>query len=250
MTAAIGTNFVVFGPSHQIVLVLIVLVPLLLSAAVRLTKPAILPRVIAYSLAAIITGVWVAWYAVFTRMGWINLGNALPLDLCSWAAIATVVALLTGKQGAYELAWFWAMAGTVQGIVTPDIPDDFPSFRFIEFSLFHGGIIVSVLYLTIGQRMRPYLSSLPRVIGWSFVYMAVAGLADWLLKVNYGFLRAKPGHASLYDLMPAWPWYIGEVVVLAVISVLICYLPFFLIDLAGGRPIRGSRTGPMPDRKG
>jgi hypothetical protein len=32
--------------------------------------------------------------------------------------------------------------------------------------------------------------------------------------------------------MPAWPWYIPIVVVLALIAILICYLPFFLVDTA------------------
>lgn len=223
--------FIVFGPSHLTVLGLIVLIPVVLAILVRLTKSGTLSRVISWTFAVVIVAVWIAWYIVFTRQGWINLGNALPLDLCSWAAIATVVALVTGNQKAYELAWFWAMAGTVQGIVTPDIPDDFPAFRFIEFSTFHGGIIAGVLFLTLGCGMRAYPRSIPRVIGWSLIYMAAAGLADWLLKVNYGFLRAKPGHASLYDLMPAWPWYIPVVVVLALIAVLICYLPFLIVDV-------------------
>lgn len=222
--------FQVFGPSHKAVLILIVVIPLLLSGLVRLVRSEELEKALRWALALIIAGTWAAWYVVFTRMGWIDLGNALPLDLCSWAAIATVVALFSKSQRAYELAWFWAMAGTVQGIVTPDIPDDFPSFRFLEFSLFHGGIIAAVLFMTLGLGMRPYPRSIPRVVAWSFIYMAVAGTADWLLKVNYGFLRAKPGHASLYDLMPAWPWYIGVVVVLAFVSVLICYVPFFLAD--------------------
>jgi hypothetical integral membrane protein (TIGR02206 family) len=198
---------------------------------VKLTRSTALARAIAWIFAVAIAGVWIAWYIVFMRQGWINLGNALPLDLCSWAAIATVTALVSRHQRAYELAWFWAMAGTVQGIVTPDIPDDFPAFRFIEFSTFHGGIIAGVLFLTLGCGMRVYPRSIPRVIGWSLAYMVAAGLADWLLKVNYGFLRAKPGHASLYDLMPAWPWYIPVVVVLALLAVLICYLPFFIADM-------------------
>ena len=230
MIAAGTVPFVVFGPSHRAVLASIVIVPLVLAALVRLVRSATLSRAIAWTLALVIEGTWVAWYVVFSRMGWINLGNALPLDLCSWAAIATIIALLTRHQKAYELAWFWAMAGTVQGIITPDIPDDFPAFRFIEFSLFHGGIIAGVLFLTLGFGLRPYLRSIPRVIGWSLIYMALAGVADWLLKVNYGFLRAKPGHASLYDLMPAWPWYIGVVVLMALFAILICYLPFALID--------------------
>lgn len=228
--------FQVFGPSHRLVLELIVLIPLVLAVFVRFQKSEKLSRVLRGLFALVIAGSWAAWYVVFTHRGWLDIGNALPLDLCSWAAIATVIALLTRRQEAYELAWFWAMAGTVQGIVTPDIPFDFPEFRFIEFSLFHGGIIAAVLFLTFGLGMRPYPRSIPRVIAWSFVYMAVAGAADWILKVNYGFLRAKPGHASLYDLMPAWPRYIAVVVVLALFSVLICYAPFFVIDM--GKALR------------
>jgi hypothetical integral membrane protein (TIGR02206 family) len=189
-----------------------------------------LARALSWAFAVVIAGTWAAWYVVFATTYRLDIGNALPLDLCSWAAIATIIALTTSHQKAYELAWFWTMAGTVQGIVTPDIRYDFPDFQFIEFSTFHGGIIAAVLFLTLGRGIRAYPKSIPRVITWSLVYMAIAGLADWLLKVNYGFLRAKPGHASLYDLMPAWPWYIPYVVVLALIAVLICYLPFFLVD--------------------
>jgi len=224
--------FQLFGPSHRLVLFLIAAVPLLLAVLVRLGRRKGLEEGLCRGFAALIAGTWAAWYVVFARMGWLDRGNALPLDLCSWAAIATVTALLTRNQKAYELAWFWAMAGTVQGIITPDIRYDFPNFQFLEFSLFHGGIIAAVLFLTLGLGLRPWPASLPRVVGWSFVYMAVAGAADWLLGVNYGFLRAKPGHASPYDLMPAWPWYIPVVVGLALVSILILYLPFLLADAA------------------
>lgn len=233
MVVSAHEPFVVFGHSHQIVLALIVIVPVVLSILVRLRNPPAMQRAICWAFALVIAGTWATWFVVFTRMGWLDLGNMLPMDLCSWAAVATIITLIVPNQKSYELAYFWALAGTVQGIVTPDIPYDFPEFRFIEFSLFHGGIIAAVLFLTFGLKMRPVPASIPRVIGWSLIYMAIAAVTDWALKVNYGFLRAKPGHASLYDLMPDWPWYIGYVVVLAVIAVLICYAPFFLADIVG-----------------
>ena len=222
--------FVTFGPSHQIVLALTVLVPLLLALWLRISGSHLLERSVRWTLAVAIAGIWTLWFIVFHRMGWLDIGNALPMDLCSWAAIATIVTLVRPNQKSYELAYFWALGGTVQGLVTPDIPFDFPEFRFIEFSVFHGGIIAAVLFLTLGMKMRPYPASIPRVIAWSLVYLAAAGITDWALKVNYGFLRAKPGHASLYDLMPGWPWYMAVVVVLALASVLVCYLPFLVAD--------------------
>ena len=118
----------------------------------------------------------------------------------------------------------------MQGLLTPGISFDFPEPRFIEFSVFHGGIVASVLFLTLGMKLRPVTASIPRVIGWTLLYALLAGAVDWALGVNYGFLRAKPPHASLYDLMPAWPYYIPVVVGLGLLSVAIYYAPFFLVD--------------------
>ena len=222
--------FVLFGRSHQIVLALIVLVPIVLSILVRATASRALTRAICWIFAAAILGAWAFWFWIATRNGWLDPGNALPMDLCSWAAIVTVATLLYPNQKSYELAYFWALAGTLQGILRPGVPFDFPESRFIEFSIFHGGIIASVIFLTLGMRMRPYPASIPRVWAWSLFYMAAAGAADWGLGVNYGFLRAKPIYASLYDLMPVWPYYLPDVVVLGALSTLICYTPFFLAD--------------------
>jgi hypothetical integral membrane protein (TIGR02206 family) len=232
--------FVLFGRSHEIVLALTVLAPIVLSILVRTTGSRAQTRLICWIFAAAIMGAWAYWYMIATRSGWLDLGNGLPMDLCSWACIATVVTLIYPNQKSYELAYFWALAGTVQGILRPGIPFDFPEPRFIEFSIFHGGIIASVLFLTLGMRMRPYTASILRVMAWSLFYMAFAGVVDWALGVNYGFLRAKPMYASLYDLMPAWPYYLPVVVVLGVLSTLICYAPFFLADRI--RALRAPRS--------
>lgn len=231
--------FVLFGRSHLIVLALTIVVPLVLSALMRATGSRALARLICWIFAAAILGAWAYWYMIATRNGWLDLGNALPMDLCSWACIATVVTLIYPNQKSYELAYFWALAGTVQGILRPGIPFDFPDPRFIEFSVFHGGIIASVLFLTLGMRMRPYPASFPRVIAWTLFYMAAAGAVDWALGVDYGFLRSKPIYPSLFDLMPAWPYYLPVLVVLGVLSMVIYYAPFFLADRVRAR--RASR---------
>jgi hypothetical integral membrane protein (TIGR02206 family) len=224
--------FVLFHQSHVIVLALTVLVPVVLALLVRRAKSTTLEKAICWIFALIIAGTWGAWFVVFSKMGWLDLGNVLPMDLCSWAAIATIVTLvLYPHQKSYELAYFWALAGTTQGLLRPGIPYDFPEFRFLEFSLFHGGIIAAVLFLTLGLKLRPYPASLRRVFIWSLIYMAVAGLADWALKVDYGFLRAKPIYPSLFDLMPAWPWYLPVLMGLGILSMLVFYAPFFIADL-------------------
>lgn len=235
--------FVLFGPSHLIVLALTVAIPLVLAGLLRAAKSHALERFLRAAFVLIILGGWALWYVIAHKYGWLDLGNALPMDLCSWAAIATVVTLVRPNQNSYELAYFWALAATLQGLLRPGIDYDFPEYRFIEFSLFHGGIIAAVLFLTIGMKWRPYPASIRRIVIWSLVYMALAGLTDWVLKVDYGFLRSKPIYPSLFDLMPAWPWYLPVLVVLGLISALIYYAPFFLLDLVRGGAKRAASGG-------
>lgn len=230
MTTSAYQPFVLFQQSHLIVLALTVIVPVLLAIVARTLKTPRLGQAICWVLALTISLDWAIWYVVFTTMGWLEWGNALPMDLCSWAAIATVVALVWRNQKAYELAYFWALAGTLQGLLRPGIPYDFPEFRFIEFTIFHAGIIAAVLFMTFGLKMRPYPASIRRVIVWSLIYMAAAGVTDWLFKVDYGFLRSKPIYPSVFDLMPDWPWYLPVLVALGVLSALIFYSPFFVAD--------------------
>jgi len=118
----------------------------------------------------------------------------------------------------------------LQGMITPDVAYDFPDPQFLFFFVEHGGIIAALLYLTLGSGLRPRPQSLPRVALATLFYAAVAGIADWLLGTNYGFLRAKPPGATLLSIMSPWPWYIPELVVAGILSLMVYYLPFAAAD--------------------
>ena len=225
-----ASSFILFGPAHLAALLLAVTAPLLLAALVRRAPQ--LDRPIRFALAALLGAGWLAWYALFAVRGWLNVNNALPLNLCDWAAAALIVALVHPRRQIYELGYFWGLGGTVQGLVTPDIARGFPDPQFLFFFLNHGGIIASLLYLTLGTGMRPVPRSLPRVVLATFGYAAVAGFADFLLGTNYGFLRAKPANGSLLDFLSPWPWYIPELVLIGLVSVLVYYAPFYFRDRA------------------
>jgi len=220
--------FVPFGPSHLIALALSLILPVVLVVAVRAWPRA--DRPIRYAFTLILLGVWAWSYVLAWHRGWLTVGDALPLNLCDWATIATLVTLVRPNQKSYELAYFWALGGTLQGMITPDTPYDFPEVRFVIFFVYHGGIIAAVLYLTFGLHFRPWPRSLRRVVLWSFVYFFAAALTDYALGTNYGFLRAKPSQASLYDWMPPWPTYIGVVIVLGFVTAAIYYAPWFIAD--------------------
>jgi len=229
------TPFALFGRSHLTALVLSLIIPAALVALTGATRRVEAP--IRWILAAILIGVWVRWYVLAYHRGWLTIGDGLPMNLCDWATIATIVALLYPNQKAYELSYFWALGGTVQGMITPDTPYDFPEARFLIFFVYHGGIIAAVLYLSFGARLRPWPESIPRVALWSFVYLLAAATVDFVLGTNYGFLRAKPVQVTLFDFLSPWPWYIPELIALGFLSAAIYYAPWFIADR-----VRGART--------
>jgi hypothetical integral membrane protein (TIGR02206 family) len=225
--------FVMFGRAHLVALALTAAVPLVLAVWARRDRR--IDTTVRYGLAGILLLSWIAWYVLFAARGWLTLYNGLPLNLCDWAALALIIALLHPRQRVYELGYFWGLGGTVQGLATPDIRYDYPDAQFLFFFIEHGGIIAALLYLTLGTGMRPVWRSLPRVIAASFGYAGLAGAADWLLGTNYGFLRAKPLNMSLLDLLSPWPWYIPELVLIGTASALTYYLPFATLDWARSR---------------
>ena len=220
--------FILFGPAHLIALTLGVAVPLLLAFWVRRSRAR--DHGVRLLLAALLAAGWLGWYAMLWARGWLAAGNALPLNLCDWAQAALIVALLSRNQRAYELGYFWGLGGTLQGVITPDLPSGFPDLQFLLFMLDHAGLIAVILYLTWGSGMRPVASSLPRVILATLFYVAIAGIADYALGTNYGFLRGKGDHVSLLTWLAPWPWYIGELVAIGLMSVAIYYAPFWLWD--------------------
>ena len=232
-------KFVPFGVAHVAVMALTALAPGLLALLVRNADRAI-DKAFRYGFAALLVGTWIGWYALFAARGWLGIGNVLPMNLCDWATIALLVALLGKSARAFELAYAWAIAGTLQGLITPDVNYSFPEPQFVLFMLAHGLIVAAVIYLVFGTGLRPTRAFIPRVIGWTLTYAAAAGAADWVLGTNYGFLRAKPTHATLFDALSPWPYYLPEVVAIGVAAAFLLYLPWVI----GGRLRGTARTRP------
>ena len=155
-----------------------------------------------------------------------DFGNSLPMHLCDWAAITAFFALLWEKPLLCELTYFWGLAGTIQGLLTPDLQFGFPHPSFLVFFFHHGGVVVAACYIVIGLNFRPRPGALWRVFLWTQFYAVVAGLTDFFLGANYGYLRAKPEKGSLLDYMGTWPWYILVLEVICLLLFVVLNAPF------------------------
>ncbi len=237
-------SFERFGPAHLWAIALTMFAPLVLCAFSRSSRSGVADRMIRWLFVALLVGDEILRYFLLRRHGALAIETIAPMHLCDWAAITAVITLVHPNQRTYELCYFWALGGTLQALITPDLPYGFPDLRFINFFALHGGVIASALYMTLCLGMRPVAGSLPRVLGWSAVYLAAAVGTNFVFKTNFGYLREKPSHPSLFDYMAPWPFYIAQLIPLAIAFCLVCYLPFFLIDrLQGGDPRTKQKPG-------
>jgi hypothetical integral membrane protein (TIGR02206 family) len=231
-------KFILFGGVHLCILFVTVALPLALSRLTRKRDRPQLARWLAVALATVLILDRIFALSLAVHIGRLTYGpNALPMHLCDWAVFAVVIALLWRGQQAYELAYFWGLSGTVQAILTPDVSENFPNPFFVSFFVSHCGIVISVLFMTWGLDKRPRPGSVWRALLWNQVYLVSAGLVNWIFRTNFGYLAAKPDHASLLDFFAPWPWYILELEVAAAVFYLGFYAPFWLADLRRGGPI-------------
>src|SRR4030095_13557363 len=101
-----------------------------------------------------------------------------PMLLGDWAIVVIIIAMWTCRPGWFEVAYFWGIGGTVQAVLTPNLPYGFPGFRFFSFFISHCGIIIRVVFLMLTQRLRPNAFSIVRVFAWTEFYFIVTLAAD------------------------------------------------------------------------
>lgn len=216
-----------FGPAHLTTLALVaaacVALPL---AARRLPDP--WPDRLARALAVFL----IAWRALEVTvrnlvygMPWVE---QLPFHLCGLLVFVCAWMLWSGSYRVYEVTWFWAVGGTAQALLTPNLPVGFPHPGYLMFFVTHGTLVLSAFYATLVWGYRPRPVSVLKAWGWLNVYALAVTPVNLLLDTNYLYLRHKPEGVSVLDLFGPWPWYLGVLELLALGVFALCHLPFAL----------------------
>ncbi len=195
-------------------------------------------------LAVLLLVQWPLSYWLASSTGVLTVENSYPCHFCDFGAFVGIAALLTHRRFLVEWVYFWGLAGTLQGLITPALTLNWPHPRFMLFFLIHGGVVIAALYGVLGLRIIPRARAKWIAFLLMLAYAVVVGLFDYLVGANYGFLRHKPETASLFDLLGPWPWYIGVTTLLGLVLFTLLDLPFIParrrekreISLQGGVP--------------
>lgn len=217
-------RFVAFGPSHLAALAALALgCAAVVALARRWRRLALgLRLLLALALVALVG----YELAVGVREGWAGWKTLLPLELCDAAMVLAVAALLAPRRWLAEIVYFWAGAGSLLAMLTPELLWDFPRWEFVVFFGLHGLVLAAATLLVFGLGLRPRPGAPLRLLGITTAWAAIAGLVNLALGTNFMYLRHKPSVPTLLDWMGPWPLYIASSAVLAYALFELLSLPF------------------------
>ena len=208
-------EFVPFGLSHGVVVVVLAVVAAALVVLGRQHRDTPTERRLSCALAVAFAAFLVPVEIYWLLPGQAGIKHSLPLQLCDLAAMAAVWALWSHSPTAFALTYFWGLTLTSQAFLSPELSGpDFPSPQFLSFFGMHSLVLWAAIYLTWGVGLRPdwrsYRTAVLATLGWGVVMFAFNQIAG----TNYGFLNAKPQVESLLDVLGPWPWYLLSAAVL------------------------------------
>ena len=170
------------------------------------------------------------WVLLEILAGSFDVSLHLPLLLCRFANILILFVMIKRNYFIFEILYFWGLSGMFQGMITPDIIEDFPHFHYFRYFAGHHLLVVAMIYAVVVYRMKPTIKSVKKAFIGLNIFLAIAFISNIIIGSNYFWIMGKPPAGSLLDYMGPWPWYIltGEFVALA--HFMVAYLLFLFID--------------------
>ena len=222
--------FVRFMPSHLAVIFLSLFLFIYIPYRINNNPKASWVETISKSLGILLIGNEVGWVFYKLSLGHTYWAEFMPFELCTINAyILGTILIFRPSYAIFEVVYFWAMAGTVQGIITPRLFAGYPHYLFFEYFITHTGIILATLILIFCYNWKVTWQSLWRSLLWLQIPALINLVVDFTFDVNYMFMRELPKVASIMDYFGQWPWYISACEIFALVSFVFCLGPFLVI---------------------
>lgn len=224
-----GAAFVLFGPAHLATLLVIGAFILLLTrfkGASEATR-----QKLRWTLAILLWTAESSWHIWNIAIGTWTIQTMLPLHMCSVLIWLTGFMLIFKNYSIYEFVYFLGIGGALQALLTPDVGIyGFPHFRYFQTFMSHGLLVSAGIYMTVVEGFRPTWKSILRIFVIANIYMVIIYFINSAIGSNYLMINGKPPMATIMDMLPAWPFYIPWLEVIAMATCLLLYLPFMITD--------------------
>lgn len=177
--------------------------------------------------------IYVAYFLYPSNFSW---EISLPLQVCDLLIPISAIALINSNRQARSLQYFCAFTLAGQAILTPAGNQDPASFRFWLYWIIHAGIYSSALFDLTVKRYTPKISDLFQVLIINIIYAILIVPLNIAFNWNYGFLgNSKPNAPTVIDLLGPWPQRIFIILLIAITSQILMYLPWAVYQVCVGK---------------
>ena len=152
----------------------------------------------------------------------------LPLFLCDLVVCMLPVIIWKRNRKWLGILYFWAIAGTLQALITPELKSGFPSFEYFRYFIMHAGIVSAVVYCIVVWKINITWRDFLNAVLYVQFYIIGIHLINIMLASNYSYTMKKPDSTTILNFMGAWPWYILVAEIVMIILFLLLMLPFIL----------------------
>jgi hypothetical integral membrane protein (TIGR02206 family) len=221
--------FRLFSGEHLMTIGIILLLCVLLFVYSERLQEQRKQRIFRYSMAFLLLATY-AFYNLWLihEKAW-SPKTALPLQLSDLVVLLAIVMLLMNSYRLFQFMYFAGLGSSIQAILTPDLGQySFPHFRYIEFFVLHGGVVLACLFMVVACRYRPTIHSIWVTVLVVNLYAVCVFFFNKWLGSNYLYLMKKPESASLLDYLGPWPWYLLSMEVVMIASFYLLYSPFWI----------------------
>ncbi|MDP5276457.1 YwaF family protein [Chengkuizengella axinellae] len=235
-----GDNqFVLFSLEHLLSLFTVIAIILVIYWYRNSLKKTLLNNL---SRGIIITILIISEISLHAWLWWVDewgFRNALPLHLSSISLLLAALLLWIKSYRLFEFTYFVGIGSALQAMITPDISlYTFPHFRYVQFFIAHGGIVIANFFMVFVEGFRPTLKSLWRAFFYLNLYTLFIFAFNLFIGSNYMYVSRKPFNPSLIDYLGPWPWYIIPLEIIALVTFFMLYLPFWFLERKGMKEIK------------
>ncbi|UJL46604.1 TIGR02206 family membrane protein [Virgibacillus sp. NKC19-16] len=214
-----GEPFIAFGSSHITVLIIyfVGLITLLLTYKRILTNPSTY-NFIRWTLFVLLILSELSYQVWTAANGIWNLRDHMPLHLCGIAGITGAIALVTHNKKLITITFFIGFVPAFLALMTPELPYDYPHFRFWKFFIHHMAISWVSIFLVLTNAVKITFKSTMQAYGYLLLYAAIIGyFINPVLDSNYLYLSHTPSANTPLDLLGSGVWYYINLCLLALV---------------------------------
>ena len=162
------------------------------------------------------------------NVGLFTIQEELPLHLCRITAFMSPFIIYYRNRFWLGILYFWTIIGTLNAIITPDLPEGFPNLSYFSYWFLHCGLVLLGVYSVIVFKVKIGLRDMKNVFLVTNLYMICVTIVNYMIGSNYFYTLRKPPVASLLDYMGDWPWYLITAQGIVIVLMFVAYLPFVI----------------------